>query len=322
MPHSPSPLHLPVMLEEAVHWLAPQPGATLVDATVGYGGHAEALLASVMPGGRLIGLDRDPAALKSSGERLAARCRREGWAEDSFMLRQADFRTLPEALASLGLGPVEGILLDLGVSSPQLNEAERGFSFRRSGPLDMRMSPGDPTTAAELVNTWPEDELARLIWEYGEERHSRRIAREIVRRRQLRPLQTTDELAAAVIAGMPPAARHRRTHAATRTFQALRIAVNQELSALEAVLEALPDLLAPGGRFVALSYHSLEDRLVKRALLRHSGRCQCPPELPTCQCGASETMRILTRKPLTPGEAEVSANPRARGAKLRAAERL
>jgi len=289
---------------------------------VGYGGHAAAILPCLQPGGRLLGFDRDPEALRAAGERLRDLASEPGWPATVFLLRQANYRHLPALLTELQIPSLDGLFLDLGVSSPQLDEARRGFSFRRAGPLDMRMNPADSLTAADLVNGASEAKLARLLWEYGEERYSRRIARRLVARRAERPFETTDDLAAAVVSALPPPARHRRAHAATRTFQALRIAVNGELEALRELLDALPDLLAPGGRCVILSYHSLEDRLVKRAFRRLSGRCVCPPGTPICQCGARPILRILTRKPIGPGEAEIAANPRVRGAKLRAAERL
>lgn len=314
--------HEPVMLAECLAYLAPRPGATLVDATLGLGGHAEALLERVGPVGRLVGLDRDPEALRRAVARLRAACAGWGWPACPVETAHTDFRHLDAALERLGIGGADGFLFDLGVSSMQLDLADRGFSFRASGPLDMRMDPGSVASAADLVNTLPEVELARVLWEYGEERYSRRIARRIVERRHAAPLATTAELADAVWGAYPPKERHGRIHPATRTFQALRIAVNDELAALEPALRAAAERLSPDGRLVVLSYHSLEDRIVKRTLEFLSGRCRCAPELPLCACGARERVRILTRKPQEPTEEEVARNPRARSARLRAAARV
>jgi len=315
-------LHRPVMVAEVLHWLAPRPGALYVDATVGLGGHAAALLEATGGAASLIGLDQDPEALALARTRLAAvtaRLERPG----SVQLVQANFRDLRPALQDLGVGDArcDGVLLDLGVSSLQLERPERGFSFRMDGPLDMRMDPALPTNAADLVNTLPERELARIFFEYGEERFGRRIARRIVEARQRQPLRTTRDLADLVRRAVPRPAEA-RLDPATRAFQALRIAVNRELEVLEPALRAACDALAPGGRLVVLAYHSLEDRIVKRTFEWLSGRCRCPPGLPTCQCGAERRLDILTRKPATPSAEETRANPRSRSAKLRAAERV
>ena len=309
--------HEPVMLRECLEYLALPSGGAALDATVGLGGHAAAMLERLGPRGLLIGLDRDPQALARAAERLAEAT--AGWEGSAvpFRLVRSDFRRLEGALEHTP--PLDAALFDLGVSSLQLDVPERGFSFRASGPLDMRMDPESPTTAADLVNHLPEVELARLLWEYGEERHARRIARRIGERR---PLRSTAELADAAWGAYPPAARHGRIHPATRTFQALRIAVNQELEAIEPALLTACGRLAPGGRLVVLAYHSLEDRLVKRTFEFLSGRCRCPDGAPACTCGAVPRARILTRKPLTPAEEEVRRNPRARSARLRAIERL
>jgi len=309
------------MPAECLEYLAPPVGGVVVDATLGLGGHAEALLRTVGPEGLLLATDRDPEALARAEARLRAACTAWGWAGLPAVLVRADFRDLGAVLtAHLPAGrSVDAALFDLGVSSMQLDLAERGFSFRRGGPLDMRMDPDGPTTAADLANSLPEAELARLLWEYGEERHSRRIARQIVARR---PLRTTADLEAAAWAAYPAGERHGRLHPATRAFQALRIAVNDELAAIEPALLAVADRLTPGGRLVVLSYHSLEDRIVKRAFEFLAGRCRCPAEVPLCTCGALPRVRILTRKPVEPGAAEVEANPRARSAKLRALARL
>jgi 16S rRNA (cytosine1402-N4)-methyltransferase len=320
--------HVPVMMREVLDLLAPVPGACVVDATLGAGGHAVAILDRLGPKGRLIGIDRDPAALAIATSRLERLAGERGWTPPyPWTLRQSNFSQLSCLLGSMDIRRVDGILFDLGVSSLQLDTPTRGFSFREDGPLDMRMDPGAPQTAADLVNRLPEAELARLIWVFGEERRSRRIARRIVEQRALAPFRSTGELAALVAGCYPPDARRGRIHPATRTFQALRIAVNQELESLQAALAGVADLLAApgthhGGRLVVLAYHSLEDRIVKRSLGFLAGRCQCPPEVPACVCGARPLVRILTRKPVTPEPAEVERNPRARSARLRAGERL
>jgi 16S rRNA (cytosine1402-N4)-methyltransferase len=310
------------MLAECLEHLALPDGGTAVDATLGLGGHARELLRRVGPGGTMAGLDRDPEALHRAAERLQADCAAWGWPRCPLVTAHTDFRHVAAALDELEIREVHGALFDLGVSSMQLDLPERGFSFRGAGPLDMRMDPTEGETAADLVNTLPEVELARVLWEYGEERLSRRIARRVVERRGGQPLRTTADLADLVWHAYPPGERHGRIHPATRTFQALRIAVNDELAALDPALAAAVDRLPAGGRVVVLSYHSLEDRIVKRAFERLSGRCRCPPELPMCQCGAAARVRILTRKPLVPSEEEVARNPRARSARLRAVERL
>ncbi|MBO8142084.1 MAG: 16S rRNA (cytosine(1402)-N(4))-methyltransferase RsmH [Firmicutes bacterium] len=306
--------HVPVLLDEVVDILRPGPGKVLVDCTVGGGGHAAALAARLAPGGRLIGLDRDPNALARARERLAP-------FQAAVELVHADFRRLGDVLESLGTSKVDGVLFDLGVSSFQLDEAERGFTYRTDAPLDMRMDPSAPLTAEQLVNTLPEAELARILREYGEERWAGRIASQIVRRRARTPFRTTGQLVEAVKEAIPAPARRRGPHPARRTFQALRIAVNGELTALEAGLVAALNSLAPGGRLAVISFHSLEDRIVKQMFRDWSAGCQCPPDLPECRCGRQPMVRILTRRPIVPGPEEVAANPRARSARLRAAER-
>jgi len=310
--------HVPVMRAEVREMLAPRPGGVVVDATVGAGGHAVELLSALAPTGRLIGIDQDPDALAMARERLDAAAGTHG---ATYTLLRGNFRDLRALLAEAGVEAVDGILFDLGVSSMQLDRPERGFSFRGAGPLDMRMDPAAPVTAADLVRELPERELARIFREYGEERWAGRVARRIVARRARRPIETTDDLAAIVRAAIPargPAA----IDPATRVFQALRIAVNRELEALAEAIEAAVELLRPGGRLVVLSYHSLEDRIVKQTFLRLSGRCFCPRHLPVCVCGARTLLRVLTPKPLVPSDAERAVNPRARSARLRAAERL
>ena len=316
------PHHEPVMLAECVEYLQPRPGNTLVDGTLGLGGHAQELLRRVGPEGCVVGLDRDPEALRRADERLREACAQWGWARCPVRTAHADFRNLGETLREIDAGDVQGFLFDLGVSSMQLDLPERGFSFRGEGPLDMRMDPGGAVTAADLVNTLPEAELARLLWELGDERYSRRIARRVVEQRKATRLTTTSELADLVWRAYPAAGRKGRIHPATRTFQALRIAVNDELAALEPALMFAGEHLETGGRIVVLSYQSLEDRIVKRTFEFLSGRCRCPPEAPVCTCGTAPMCRVLTRKPVGPSDAEVAANPRARSARLRAVERL
>ncbi|MCC2670518.1 MAG: S-adenosyl-methyltransferase MraW [Armatimonadetes bacterium] len=306
------------MLRECLDYLALKEGATVVDGTLGLGGHSLELLRRVGPGGRVIGLDRDPEALRRATARLQAECAGWGWTDCPLLTAHTDFRHLGEALDRLDVPAIDGILFDLGVSSMQLDLPERGFSFRASGPLDMRMNPEAEESAADLVNSLPENELADILWKYGEERYSRRIARRVLERR---PLATTQDLVDAIWGAYPPAERRGRIHPATRSFQALRIAVNDELAALAPALTAATERLAPGGRIVVLAYHSLEDRIVKRTFEFLSGRCHCPPELPMCMCGTQERLKILTRKPDQPSEDEVSTNPRARSARLRAAEK-
>jgi 16S rRNA (cytosine1402-N4)-methyltransferase len=314
------------MLAECLDYLALQPGDAAVDCTLGLGGHSLEMLRRVGPDGRVVGLDRDPEALRRAEARLRNACREWGWTVCPITPIQSDFRNLGEALSHSTLRPLQsaisGFLFDLGVSSMQLDVAERGFSFRESGPLDMRMGPDADQSAEELVNTRSEVNLAQILWEYGEERYSRRIARRIVERRVREPLRTTQDLVDAVWGAYPPKERHGRLHPATRTFQALRIAVNDELAALEPALTGAADHLKSKGRIVVLSYHSLEDRIVKRTFEWLAGRCRCPAELPACACGATERVKILTRKPVEPSAAEVERNPRARSARLRAVERI
>lgn len=294
--------HVPVLSSEIKRWLSFQHPATIVDCTVGYGGHAELLLESNPPGTTLIGIDQDREAIEFCRQRLI---RFEG----RIVLRQGNYRDLKRHLDAVGVSTVNGVLFDFGVSSPQLDDASRGFSFQREGPLDMRMDQTAGETAAELVNHRSEHELADIIFQYGEERYARRIARAIVRERQQQPVETTRELVSIIARSVPPPYRHGRIHCATRTFQALRIAVNQELDRWEPSLRDAVDVLAPGGRICAISFHSLEDRAVK-----HTFR--------SLVHGPQATLLPLTKKPILPSEEECRANPRARSAKLRVAERL
>ena len=309
--------HLPVLAEEVMLMLAPAPGSLQIDATLGGGGHTERILEANHPDGRLLGLDADGAAVARVEAGLRPRF------GDRLVLRQANFREMADVAPAAGFGSVDGCLFDLGLSSFQLADRERGFGFRAGGPLDMRFDTSRGIPASELLATLPQAELTALFRRYGEEPKAPRIARAIVEARKSLPINTAEELAALVERVAPPNPRlRRRTHPATRVFQALRIAVNEELEALEAGLLAALDLLRPGGRLVVLSYHSLEDRIVKRFLQAERRGCVCPPEVPVCVCGRRPRLRLLTRPSLTPTDAEVAANPRARSARLRAAERL
>ena len=306
--------HRPVLLKETLKFLVPERGGLFVDCTVGLGGHSEAILKSSSDT-RVLGMDLDPAALAYSRQRLAT-------FGDRFRAHHANFRELADVLSRAGERDPNGILVDLGVSSLQFDSPERGFSFRFDAPLDMRMDPTSGATAADLLQQLPESEIARIIFEFGEERHSRRIARRIVERReQGKPVTTTRELAD-LVATAVGGGKRQQIHPATRSFQALRIAVNNELEGLGSFVESAVDLLTPDGRFVGISFHSLEDRILKQELRRLSGHCQCPPRLPVCSCGARKVVEILTRRPVAPSAREVEENPRARSAKLRACRKL
>jgi 16S rRNA (cytosine1402-N4)-methyltransferase len=309
------------MLGEVLEALDPRPGGLYLDATVGLGGHAGPMLERLAPLGRLLGLDQDPEALRIARTTLDGVAGQHEWsAPEPFFLEQANFSQAGVVLERRGERELQGAFFDLGVSSLQLDTPERGFSFRADGPLDMRMDPAHPQTAADLVNTLSETELSRLIFEYGEERWARRVARDIVAARQQRPFTSTAGLVR-VVERAVPRSPGLTIHPATRTFQALRIAVNRELEVLAGALEECVRRLSPGGRIVVLAYHSLEDRIVKQTFSRLSGKCECPPRLPVCSCGTAPLLRVMTRKPLTPSDDEIRRNPRARSAKLRAAER-
>jgi 16S rRNA (cytosine1402-N4)-methyltransferase len=306
--------HRPVLLQETLEFLVPERGGLFVDCTVGLGGHSEAILKS-SERARVVGMDLDPSALAYARQRLAPFGER-------FRAFQANFREMADVLSRAGEHDIDGILVDLGVSSLQFDSPERGFSFRFDAPLDMRMDPTSGATAADLLQQLSESEIARIIFEFGEERHSRRIARRIVERReQGDPVTTTKELAELVAAAVGGRTQD-QIHPATRTFQALRIAVNNELEGLGSFVELAVDLLAPDGRFVGISFHSLEDRILKQELRRLSGHCQCPPRLPVCSCGARKLVEVLTRRPVAPSAREVEENPRARSAKLRACRKV
>ncbi len=306
-------MHVPVLLQETVAALQPQPGGIYVDGTVGAGGHAAAVLSASAPDGQLYGFDQDRQALEIAGQNLA------GFG-DRVHLHQSNFRRLSQMAQLYHIPPADGVLLDLGVSSMQFDRAERGFSLQADGPLDMRMNPARGQTAAELVNNLPEEELANLIYRYGEERQSRRIARAIVKARPIfRTLELADVVAKAGYQRREKKGRS-KIHPATRTFQALRIAVNDELGVLEQVLPQALEMLKPGGRLVVISFHSLEDRIVKQYFKREAQDCICPPEQLICTCKHKAIINIITKKPITPGLAEIEVNPRARSAKLRVVE--
>jgi 16S rRNA (cytosine1402-N4)-methyltransferase len=301
--------HQPVLYQQIIHALRPKSTGRYVDGTLGAGGHAAGLLAGSEPGGLLLGLEVDPQALDLARQTLAP------FGERACLLR-ATYTSLPSQLVSLGWNCVDGILLDLGASSMQFDTPQRGFSFLADGPLDMRFDPSNPLTAAEIVNTWPEDELADVLYRYGEERASRRIAHAIL---QARPVRGTRHLAEVIEKAI---GRHGSRHPATQTFQALRIAVNCELEALEKILPMAVQALCPGGRLAVISFHSLEDRTVKEYFRRESKDCICPDRQPVCNCGHKASILEFTRRPITPTEEEVNLNSRARSAKLRVAEKL
>jgi 16S rRNA (cytosine1402-N4)-methyltransferase len=301
--------HIPVLYKEVLVGLEPRPGGCYIDATLGAGGHAAGILAASAPDGWLLGLDADPEAVAFAGGQL----RHFG---ERVILQAANFRQIGPVALALGFGQVDGILMDLGISSRQLSSPERGFSFSQDGPLDMRMDPSQGRSAADLVNHLPQAELADLLWRYGEERNSRRIARAII---ASRPVTTTKQLADLVERTV---GRREKIHPATRTFQALRIAVNDELEALNQALVQARDLLRPQGRLAIIAFHSLEDRLVKRFYQQESRDCLCPPEIPVCVCQHRATLRVLTSKPIRPTVDEIARNPRSRSARLRIAERL
>jgi 16S rRNA (cytosine1402-N4)-methyltransferase len=303
--------HQPVLADQVAAFLVPalEHGGVVVDATLGRGGHARRIL-DAAPEAQLVGIDRDPVALEASRANLSAY-------SDRVRLVGGNFEDLEAVLERLGIASVRGVLLDLGVSSPQLDAAHRGFSFRNDGPLDMRMDPSQPLSAEVVVNDYAEQDLSRVIARYGEERFARRIARAIVRSR---PVSGTRALADIVKEAIPAATRRTGGHPARRTFQALRIEVNGELEALELGLADAVDYSEPGGRVVAISYHSLEDRVVKRFFVEQARGCMCPPEFPVCVCGKKERVRILTKRPVRPTQEEIDVNPRAEAAKLRAIE--
>jgi 16S rRNA (cytosine1402-N4)-methyltransferase len=306
--------HKPVLLDEVIRYLRCTPGKFFVDGTVGGGGHARAILEKTAPDGRLIGIDWDEKALVKARSNLQSY-------EERLVLVQENFALIGPVLARLHIQAVDGILLDLGLSSFQVDEAARGFSFNLAGPLDMRMDTREKNTAAHLVNTLSEDKLAAIIRNFGEERWHRRIARHIVRARDEEAIETTDRLARVVYSSIPAGKRARQRHPATRTFQALRLAVNRELDHLQTFLQEALDWLKPGGRLAIVSFHSLEDRLVKQAFANWARSCRCPARSPICQCEGRPLVRLVNKKPVVPGKSEIQANPRARSGRLRVVEK-
>ena len=305
--------HKPVLLDACIQALNIRPDGVYVDGTLGRAGHSLEI-ARRLTTGRLICIDRDQAAIDAARVRLAP------WL-DRVTLVHSNFSELKEVLSGTGVSGADGMLFDLGVSSPQLDDASRGFSYMQDAPLDMRMDTAAPLTAYEVVNTWSQEELRRILYEYGEERYAPAIAKAIVRARETAPVQTTLELVEVIKSAMPPAALREKQHPAKRSFQAIRIAVNGELDALPPMLRAAVDGLNPGGRLAVITFHSLEDRIVKRALAEQAKGCTCPPEFPVCVCGKKPRIRLVNRKPITADGAELSDNPRARSAKLRVAEK-
>jgi len=312
--------HVPVLAREVLDYLGVRPDGRYVDCTAGYGGHAELIAAGLGQAGRLVAIDRDRAAVAYSAERL----RIYG---DRVAVVHANFADLQSVLDSAGIGAIDGALFDLGVSLPQLrDDVGRGFSFDRDAPLDMRMDEKEPTTAADVVNRWPEEELVRIFREYANERYARAIARAIVRIRARAPLETTGDLVS-VVTGVvsrrrPPGGRRRNRHPATRVFQAVRMAVNSEIENLKRGFDAAVSAMDEGGRLCVISFHSVEHRTVKELIRDHSRPCICPPGTELCRCGSKRDLRTLTKRAVVPGETEVAANPRARSAQLRVAERL
>ena len=306
--------HVSVLLEECIQALCIKPDGTYVDGTLGGAGHSSQIVQRLTTG-RLIGIDRDPKALKAASERLAPY-------SDRVTLVHSNFSRVDQVLDELGIDGVDGILLDLGVSSPQLDEAERGFSYMADAPLDMRMNSQDTLTAYEVVNLWPREELRRILYEYGEERYAPQIASAIDRRRAERPIETTLELVDVIRSAMPPQALREKQHPAKRSFQAIRIAVNDELGAVSRVMDAAISKLNSGGRLAIITFHSLEDRIVKNAMASAAKGCTCPPEFPVCVCGKTPRVKLVSKKPIVSSEEELQRNPRARSAKLRVCEKI
>lgn len=308
------PKHISVLLEECIENLNIKPDGIYVDGTLGLGGHSEQILKRLTTG-RLIGIDRDESAIRRTGERLKAY-------SDKMTLVHGNFCDVAQILDELGIDAVDGILFDLGVSSPQLDESERGFSYMNDAPLDMRMDNTSSLTAWNVVNDWDEAELVRILRDFGEERYARRIASKIAERRTAKPIETTLELVDIIRSAMPAAALREKQHPAKRSFQAIRIAVNDELGAVDQMMKTAPDKLKPHGRLCVISFHSLEDRIVKTGIAARENGCTCPREAPICVCGFKQTLKSVHRKPIVPGEDELNENPRARSAKLRVAEKV
>ena len=306
--------HRSVLLDECIDALSIRPDGIYLDGTLGGAGHSLEICRRLTTG-RLIGVDRDEVALRAAAERLKPFA-------DRVTTMHSNFCEINTILDGLGLDGVDGMLFDLGVSSPQLDDASRGFSYMADAPLDMRMDRGEALTASTVVNEWPQEELRRILYEYGEERYAPQIAAAIVRRRQQRPIETTLELVDVIRSAMPPQALREKQHPAKRSFQAIRIAVNDELASVSRLMHDAIDRLNPGGRLAVITFHSLEDRIVKNAMQAAAKGCTCPPEFPVCICGKKPKVRVLTRKPIVSGAQELAENPRARSAKLRVAEKL
>ena len=306
--------HVSVLLEECIDALNIKPDGIYVDGTLGGAGHSSRIAAKLTTG-RLIGIARDPVALKAAGERLAP-------FGDRVTLVHSNFADMDSALKDLGISGVDGILLDLGVSSPQLDDGQRGFSYMADAPLDMRMNSEDTLDAKQVVNQWSYEELKRILYDYGEERYAPRIASAICKRREEKPIETTLELVDIIRGAMPAAALREKQHPAKRSFQAIRNAVNDELGSVERVMERAVPCLNPGGRLAVITFHSLEDRIVKNAMAKAAKGCTCPPEFPVCVCGKKPQVKLVTRKPIISGDEELERNPRARSAKLRVCEKL
>ncbi len=306
--------HVSVLLDECIEGLAIKPDGIYVDGTLGGAGHSS-VIASKLTTGRLIGIDRDPIALKAAGKRLEPY-------QDRVTLVHSNFCEIASVLEQLNIPGVDGILLDLGVSSPQLDDGERGFSYMADAPLDMRMNNEDSLSAHTVVNTWPYEELKRILYEYGEERYAPQIAANICRKRENKPIETTLELVDVIRSAMPPAALREKQHPAKRSFQAIRIAVNDELGSVEKVMRDAIPCLNPGGRLAIITFHSLEDRIVKNGMAEAAKGCTCPPNFPVCVCGKKPKVKLVSRKPIVSGSEELDRNPRARSAKLRICEKL
>ena len=307
--------HKSVLLQECIDALNIRPDGIYLDGTLGGAGHSSQIARRLTEGGRLIGVDRDRTALAAAKERLAPYA-------DRVTLVHSNFAEIDAILDSLGIPAVDGILFDLGVSSPQLDDASRGFSYMADAPLDMRMDKDDVLTAGEVVNTWPQGELRRILYDYGEERYAPQIAAAICRAREKAPIETTLELVDIIRSAMPAQALREKQHPAKRSFQAIRIAVNDELGAVSRMMQAAVGRLNPGGRLAVITFHSLEDRIVKSEMQQAARGCTCPPEFPVCVCGKKPLVKLVTRKPIVSGPAELEENPRARSAKLRVAEKL
>ena len=306
--------HVSVLLDECIDGLNIRPDGIYVDGTLGGAGHSSQIAARLTTG-RLIGIDRDPVALKAAGERLAPFA-------DKVTLVHSNFCEIANVLDDLGINGVDGILLDLGVSSPQLDDGSRGFSYMVDAPLDMRMNNGDVLTAEEVVNNWSYEELRRILFDYGEERYAPQIAANICRTREAKPIKTTLELVDIIRGAMPASALREKQHPAKRSFQAIRIAVNDELGAVRQVMEAAIPKLNPSGRLAIITFHSLEDRIVKNGMADAAKGCICPPNFPVCVCGKKPLVKLVNKKPIISGDEELERNPRARSAKLRICEKI